>query len=57
MVSSQVMETPAGISDVAAVPEFDVKRTYMLPDVATWLAGTVAPLNLPLSVPFAAVPL
>ena len=48
---SQVTETP-----VAAKAELDVKRTYMLPDVAAWIGGTVVPLKLPLSVPFADVP-
>ncbi len=60
MVPSQVMETPAAASSssspATALAWSDVKRTYMLPDVATWIAGTAAPLNLPLSAPFADVP-
>jgi hypothetical protein len=34
----------------------DVKRMSMLPDVAVWIAGMAAPLNLPSSVPVADVP-
>ena len=51
IVSSHVMETPA-----ATVPEPDVKRMNMLPDVAVWIAGVVMPLNLPLSKPDDDVP-
>ncbi len=51
MASSHVIETPAA----AALPS-DVKRMSMLPDVAVWIAGMAAPLNLPSSVPVADVP-
>ena len=51
MLPDHDMATPA-----LTLLESDVKRMNMLPDVAVWIAGMAAPLNLPSSAPVADVP-